>query len=310
MFIKLLKLKYAIYALFSRKRKIAIIAWLPNFNLFKIKQNNWGDDVSLVLVRLITNNTVIPAQFRFSATKKKNYSVVGSLLPWYIYDTTIVWGSGVKAPDIPFIRKPTQVLAVRGPLTRKILLENSIPCPEVYGDPALLFPLYYNEQQEIKYDVGIVLHHSDLEDKNSIETVNLLKRKHNILLINIKEYGKWRSFIDKVRSCRYIISSSLHGLIIADAYGVPNSWGKFTYDFGSGRFKFYDYFMSVNREVEEPILIDETTDVNALLNSLDNNIKPTINIEGLINSCPFENSIYPRYLEYINNNQDSMFSNE
>jgi pyruvyltransferase len=53
-------------------------------------------------------------------------------------------------------------------------------------------------------------------------------------------------------SCERIVSSSLHGLVIADAYGIPNAWlnsdgGAGGSRPGGGEFKFYDYFASVNK---------------------------------------------------------------
>ena len=42
---------------------------------------------------------------------------------------------------------------------------------------------------------------------------------HVISMIN---YDKWTDVIDDICSCEYILSNSLHGLIVADAYGVKN----------------------------------------------------------------------------------------
>lgn len=299
---KLIKIKYWILEIIYHKRSLAIISWIPSYNLWKIKKNNWGDDVSLGLVKLISNFNVIPAQFQFSATKKVNYSIIGSLIPWYIYDTTIVWGSGIKSPEIPFIRKPIKVYAVRGPLSRKVLLENDIDCPEIYGDPALLFPLLYTPTKKNNYEVGIILHHSDLEDPYALDLVQSLSEKYNVLLINIKQYGKWQNFIDEVYSCTFIISSSLHGLIIADAYGIPNMWGKFSYEFGLGRYKFHDYFLSVNKEIVDPIPIDNNVDITSLMENSMSKLKAHIDILPLINSCPFENNLNQKYIEFMKSN--------
>lgn len=109
-------------------------------------------------------------------------------------------------------------MAVRGKKTRNILINAGFECPEVYGDPALLMPMLYTPQKcEDKYRVGVICHyvHEELPGflKNDLDCV---KKIH----IN-RSYDKITEFIDEVCSCDYIISSSLHGLIIANAYGVP-----------------------------------------------------------------------------------------
>lgn len=55
-----------------------------------------------------------------------------------------MWGAGVidDAKELP--AHPKKVLAVRGPLSRKYLLDRGIECPAVYGDPALLVPKVYH----------------------------------------------------------------------------------------------------------------------------------------------------------------------
>lgn len=56
------------------------------------------------------------------------------------------------------------VRAVRGPLTREFLLKKGIACPEIYGDPTLLFPLYFPEFKKAaksSRDYSIVPHFSD-----------------------------------------------------------------------------------------------------------------------------------------------------
>ncbi len=53
-------------------------------------------------------------------------------------------------------------------------------------------------------------------------------------------------FIDQVNACDKIFSSSLHGLITADAYSVPSQWVEFSRDrIGGDRTKYLDYYMSI-----------------------------------------------------------------
>jgi pyruvyltransferase len=43
-------------------------------------------------------------------------------------------------------------------------------------------------------------------------------------------------------SCRIIVSSSLHGLIFAHAYGLPAIWIKLSDRLVGGEFKFHDHY--------------------------------------------------------------------
>ena len=53
--------------------------------------------------------------------------------------------------------------------------------------------------------------------------------------------------INDILSCEKTISSSLHGLIVSDAYNIPNKWVKFNDKINGDDTKYYDYFKSVKR---------------------------------------------------------------
>lgn len=115
-----------------------------------------------------------------------------------------------------------------------------------------------------------------------------VKDNKDVLFINISNYGRWNDFIDKVNSCEVIVSSSLHGVIISDAYRVPNIWVKFYEEETEKKdFKFQDYFLSVKKEVSEPqLFLFECPDFYVRL------IKevwtePDINLDNLLEVCPF-----------------------
>lgn len=44
------------------------------------------------------------------------------------------------------------------------------------------------------------------------------------------------------------MSTSLHGLIVADSYGIPNAWIKQPQDIGGNGYKFDDYYSAFDRE--------------------------------------------------------------
>ena len=71
------------------------------------------------------------------------------------------------------------------------------------------------------------------------------------------------SFVDQVVGCAGILSSSLHGLICADAYGVPSRWIRISDRVLGDGFKFRDYYASQGVE-EEAIGVDADMDLRRL----------------------------------------------
>lgn len=187
----------------------------------------------------------------------------------------IVWGTGCISPnEIGFI--PSKVYAVRGPLTRDELLKKDIQCPEIYGDPALLFPEIYNPTLKFKYKYGIIPHYIDFTDPSSLKSIYHLESQ-GVKVINITS-GIF-NFIDELLQCQNILSSSLHGLIMADAYNIPNIRVKLSDKLAGGNFKFTDYSLSVNK----PLVIGDINNFKNLEYSC--NIQWDKNL--LLNSGPW-----------------------
>lgn len=182
--------------------------------------------------------------------------------------------------------KPLEIFSVRGPLTREYFLKKGLDCPAVYGDPALLCPLFYSPVMKKKYKIGIILHHNDCIEKN----YKILSEysKEDVCLISLDSYDNWKNFIDAVCSCDFILSSSLHGVIIADAYSVPNIWCEFTYHVEDNGLKFRDYYLSVGKDFIEPVLnIDHYISIDLLLEYRKVWTRNEINLDAIISACPF-----------------------
>jgi pyruvyltransferase len=254
-----------------------------------ISKLNFGDDLNFLFIPKIIPYKIIPYRNKGVLIKpeyidRDNYSFIGSVITSsYINSKTIIWGSGVKGDmvDISKMKSPQKICAVRGPLTRKKLLENGFECPEVYGDPALLLPLYYNPVIEKKYKVGIIKH---WRTKNNL--TNLLSE--DVCLISFTDYERWTDVIDQILSCENIISESLHGLIISEAYNIPNLWIDIELeDLESSNFKFYDFFQSIGAHRESSFKITNNTSIEYLYNQLCNYKREfNIDLQKLIDSCP------------------------
>ena len=257
----------------------------------RVKHENWGDDINYYFLReivvrplVLLNRTSLAFRLKF-----RNFLVIGSTIDMLCRAHTEVWGAGIIDGSKPLRIKPKRVYAVRGPLTRKKLLDEGVECPQIYGDPALLIPLYYRPNKQRCYKYGIISHVS-----NQAFVANLrLKGKRisecaEVRIINLGKYTHWHDIIDQVCECESILSSSLHGLIVAEAYHVPNVWIEFGKPLIGGHFKFHDFFKSIHRDREKPIVING---VEIPLDTINEEIsrwkQGFIDLNPLIKVCPF-----------------------
>ena len=86
------------------------------------------------------------------------------------------------------------------------------------GDPGILMPLIFNEDVNRIYRLGVIAHFVDMDSPKL--TLWQQKFSNDTLFINVLKDPK--DVITNIRKCDAIASSSLHGLIIADSYGIPN----------------------------------------------------------------------------------------
>jgi len=196
------------------------------------QENNVGDKLTPFILKRVFN-----IDCEFSKGKGKLLAI-GSILS-HAEDGDYIWGSGLISPKHLPKSQNLNILALRGPLTRKHLenygveIENKI----VYGDPALLLRLIYSPEKLEKTKEGIVPHYTDLKWAKKAFKKRVERGEVKIIdpRLPIEE------FINELVSCEYIFSSSLHGLIIADAYNIPNERVIFGNKLIGGDFKFNDY---------------------------------------------------------------------
>jgi len=245
---------------------------------------NFGDALNRNLIRLISGKEVRWIDPRH--TDEVVYVCIGSIMR-SVSENSIVWGTGMidkkRGPKV----KPKAVKAVRGPETRKALLKHQITCPEIYGDPALLLPRFYMPKIKKKYKLGIVPHYFD-------KAHTWLKKIEDryVKVLDVQKLDVF-SFVDDLLTCERIASSSLHGIIAADAYGIPSTWLTFSkglFNRSSGikgkGFKFRDYFLSVKRRVESPLKIRKITPIKKIYDRF-HSYQIDIDLDKLYLACPF-----------------------
>tara|TARA_B110000977_G_C11089774_1_gene496267 strand:- start:4988 stop:5824 length:837 start_codon:yes stop_codon:yes gene_type:complete len=172
---------------------------------------------------------------------------IGSVLQW-ANKRSVVWGSGLISKDSKPKGLP-RLLAVRGKKTREVL-EGSYSVDLsgiVLGDPGLLISKYYSPKNSKDYKYGIVLHYVD-------KRLSWLFERDDVLIIDI-ETTNIELFCDCINRCENILSSSLHGLVIADSYSIPNAWIKLSDNIFGDDFKFYDYFSIFEDDRRRPFTV-------------------------------------------------------
>ena len=200
---------------------------------------NFGDYLSLKLVERIVDAPVRVYKKNLKKTERKMLAL-GSLF-YFANENDVIWGTGISGKSLDknkYNFTNLDVRAVRGPLSRQFLMQNfGIECPEVYGDPALLTPYLFPEFQRQKnptYDYIIIPHYSE-------EHLFLKEEWDNV----VYPTEPWDEVIKKILDSRFVISSSLHGVIVAEAYGIPARLLRITEN--EPIFKYRDYYAGTNR---------------------------------------------------------------
>jgi pyruvyltransferase len=197
--------------------------WLGSKN----GQGNFGDILTPFIFDYFgINYTWVPSY------KDADAICVGSIARRASAKTTVL-GSGI-------IKKGERITPnsnwkfVRGPITRNRILELGGNCPELYGDPALLLPLIYNPIILQKHKLGYIPHNVDYS--------TIVNDYDNVINLRTNNYKRT---IDQILMCEAIVSSSLHGIIVAHAYGIPAAWAESINPLKGDNVKFEDYFQSV-----------------------------------------------------------------
>lgn len=242
-------------------------------NFFETTKN-WGDTINLYLLEKISGRKPV-----VSSPTQQHILAVGSILR-IANQNSIVWGSGFISQKGNIKYRPLKVCAVRGPLTRELLLKKGIETPEIYGDPALLIPRFYNPKVQKKHKLGVIPHYRDIEHP----VVKHLEQQ-GARILDITKSAE--AFIDDLLECEHTISSSLHGLIASDSYGIPNQWITLKNELTGGTFKFQDYYHSIEQTEQLPLAAEQLAQMSIEQIISKCNHKPiTLDLDALLNAFP------------------------
>lgn len=214
---------------------IDLVYWRPKGAV------NFGDELGRTIVELMLARKGITIFDEVSTPRR--LVTVGSVLD-HAENDSVVWGTGRNGskPDRAHFFERLDVRAVRGPRTRKFLSERGLNVPEIYGDPALLLPALAGGRFK-PTGVMDVLFVPNLNDYQG--NIDFSKAKVPIL----DPRNSWNRAVEAILRAKFIVASSLHALIIAEAYGIPARYVRLTEH--ENLFKYQDYFEGTGRNLGE-----------------------------------------------------------
>ena len=191
-------------------------------------------------------------------TEHKNIISTGSIIGIGSKKDTIVWGSGIINANTQMHPEAIPVL-VRGKYSSKSSdRARNVPI----GDPAIALPHFYKSDkhpQKIKGLTGIIPHMIEYDRVvEYLKNSNISNSSYKIISPNayyMKE--NFDKYIYDVMSCERVVSTSLHGIIIANAFGVPAAWWRFSDSLMGDDIKFIDYSSAFDHVLEKNEKIEE-----------------------------------------------------
>lgn len=193
--------------------------------------NNFGDLLGPLIVSRLAEQRGLGEPARIARLLS-----VGSVLH-FAKDGDVVWGSGVnaKASIGLHVARRLDVRAVRGPRTRAFLAVLDIDAPPIYGDPALLLALVMPELLDVPkaHEVTVVPNFHDMK-----------ARALRPSCITQAPTAPLHDVLRRIAASHLVVGSSLHGIIVAEALGVP---ARLITPKVEPEFKYRDYYEGTGR---------------------------------------------------------------
>jgi hypothetical protein len=229
-------------------------------------RNNVGDALNPLIIEQILGKKVIWAnQFecetsaigsglrRFFISRNyayKSLSCLKSIIKGKLHNSPCqIWSAGFiftpEGNEVP-IKKQLNISSVRGALSKQAL-------ERIYGkqlnittgDAGLLASELLPNAKSKQYLLGIIPHD---RERNELKYQMIKNQISNSIIIDVQ--ADPMEVLSLISQCEVIISSSLHGLIISDSFGIPNKQVVLTDKLIGDGFKFKDYYSSFDLGID------------------------------------------------------------
>lgn len=281
---------------------------------------NLGDALSAVIVAAICQLPITRAAFSADTERLAAVGTIGHALH---FGKVHLWGTGfdmqrdrtgaLTGYSIPDDTDMV-VHAVRGRRTAAALRERGLKVGENYGDPVWFLPKVFPQTGEKKWDLGVIVHISELDTPTADSLVraaieryhipaDMADRVHIINTYTPATIDGLREKVEEIVACRRILSTSLHGLVIAETYGIPCAWFA-TYEGESGLLaidgdlpidhRMKDFYSGVDRDHVLSYLqpLAQPTDWKGAIRFIDDQWRPlSYTGERLFNAFPLQKHV-------------------
>lgn len=222
----------------SRRRKRVVDLWWSR------SRSNFGDALNPLIVEAVFKSKV-----RWAAPEEADLFAIGSLVQRVrtgrVRDDVTVWGSGyIGAPDRPDLAAEADYIAVRGRHTRDAL--GDLASGAALGDPGLLVGRLLRPPAVKRSGVVLVPHFADQRNP----TFRSWATQEDVRTVDVGLSPV--EVVNAISTADFVISSSLHGLVVADSLGIPNAWAPVSDLVTGDGFKFRDYYSALG---DEPMVI-------------------------------------------------------
>lgn len=229
----LLSIQYMLPKLYNKYfiKPLELYWWRYNYP----NRLNFGDELTPLIIESLFDKRCI-----WSPPEECNLAGAGSIIEVLLgqkkNNRPVLWGSGfIKEHGVTISPEDFEIKALRG----KLSLERTAGIDKkvvALGDPGLLADCLLKSIPKKKYRLGIVPHYVDIESP----LVKELAKQKNVKIIS--PLSPPIEVIRDIAASEYVISSSLHGLIVSDSVGTPNAHLKLSDDLTGGLYKFQDYY--------------------------------------------------------------------
>lgn len=227
-------MKKSLFSFLYRQKPLRLYWWRYQ----ESEHGNFGDEITRLIIEKNFHRKV-----EWAAPSEADLVATGSILDIALEEKKdnrpYIWGSGfIEAKNTSLSYEECLVVGVRGKLTLSRITDIPEGAHISLGDPGLLADTLVknNVITQKPYKLGIIPHYVDTSHK----MIRKLEQLDDTIIID--PTSDCLEVIKTIQSCESILSSSLHGLIVADSLGVPNLHLQLSDKLKGGDYKFRDYY--------------------------------------------------------------------